>query len=105
MTDRDLTGQRPCSASSRRSVGLEQGTTVFSGEEEGEKSMTSQPTRTRREQSQSPALEITLLELVAVLSEVTETEQETVAMALALITSGQVKLVGTFRDCSPERLN
>ena len=67
--------------------------------------MTSQLTRTRHVQYQPPALEITLLELVAVLAEVTETEEETVAMALALITSGQVQLVGTFRDCSPERLN
>jgi hypothetical protein len=67
--------------------------------------MASQLTRPRRAQCQDPALEITLLELVAVLSEVTETEQETVTMAMALITSGQVQLVGTFRDCSPERLN
>jgi hypothetical protein len=67
--------------------------------------MTSQPTRARPAHARPPALRITLLELVAALNDVAETEQETVAMALALITSGQVQLIGALRDCSPERLS
>lgn len=44
----------------------------------------------------------TLLELVRVLSEITNNENEVVATALHMICSGSVRLIGNFRDARPE---
>jgi hypothetical protein len=44
----------------------------------------------------------TLLELVRVLSEITDKEHEVVATALHMICSGSVRLIGNFRDARPE---
>ena len=42
--------------------------------------------------------QMTLLELVAAVGEVTSDEREVVATALHLLRSGRVKLCGNFRD-------
>jgi hypothetical protein len=44
----------------------------------------------------------TLLELVRVLSEITDDEHEVVATAIHMICSGSVRLIGNFRDARPE---
>jgi hypothetical protein len=44
----------------------------------------------------------TLLELVRVLSEITEDENEVVATVIHMICSGSVRLLGNFRDSRPE---
>ena len=44
----------------------------------------------------------TLLELVRVLSEITDKEHEVVATAIHMICSGSVRLIGNFRDARPE---
>ena len=44
----------------------------------------------------------TLLELVRVLSEITDNEHEVVATAIHMICSGSVRLIGNFRDAPPE---
>jgi hypothetical protein len=46
----------------------------------------------------------TLLELVTMLSEMTESEEETVKLARALLADGTVELTGSFRGCSHELL-
>jgi hypothetical protein len=43
----------------------------------------------------------TLLELVRVLSEITDDEHEVVATAIHMICSGSVRLIGNFRDFPP----
>ena len=50
-------------------------------------------------QGDPPTVRTTLLELVTLLSELTESEEETVETARALLASGKVKLTGSFRDC------
>ena len=50
-------------------------------------------------QGDPPTVRTTLLELVTLLSELTESEEETVETARALLASGKVKLSGSFRDC------
>jgi hypothetical protein len=49
-------------------------------------------------QSDPPAVRTTLLDLVTLLSKVTESEEETVGMARALVASGKVQLTGSFKD-------
>ena len=49
-------------------------------------------------QSDPPAVRTTLLDLVTLLSKVTESEEETVGMARALVASGKVQLTGSFND-------
>jgi hypothetical protein len=49
-------------------------------------------------QGEAPTVRITLLELVTLLSEVTESEEATVGMARALVASGKVQLTGSFKD-------
>jgi hypothetical protein len=49
-------------------------------------------------QGDPPTLRTTLLELVTLLSKVTESEEETVGMARALVASGKVQLTGSFKD-------
>ena len=44
----------------------------------------------------------TLLELVRVLSEITDDEHEVVATAIHMLCSGSVRLIGNFRDSRPE---
>jgi hypothetical protein len=44
----------------------------------------------------------TLLELVRVLSEITDDEHEVVATAIHMICSGSVRLIGNFRNARPE---
>jgi hypothetical protein len=44
----------------------------------------------------------TLLELVRVLSEITDDEHEVVATAIHMICSGSVRLTGNFKDSRPE---
>ena len=49
-------------------------------------------------QGDPPTVRATLLELVTLLSELTESEEETVRMARALLASGKVQLTGSFKD-------
>ena len=49
-------------------------------------------------QGDPPTVRITLLELVTLLSGLTEGEEETVRMARALVASGKVQLTGSFKD-------
>jgi hypothetical protein len=44
----------------------------------------------------------TLLELVRVLSEITDNEHEVVATAIHMICTGSVRLIGNFRDAPVE---
>lgn len=44
----------------------------------------------------------TLLELVRVLSEITDDEHEVVATVIHMLCSGSVRLVGNFRGARPE---
>jgi len=44
----------------------------------------------------------TLLELVRVLSEITDDENEVVATVIHMLCSGSVRLIGNFRDARPE---
>ena len=45
-----------------------------------------------------PTVRTTLLELVTLLSGLTESEEQTVRMARALVASGKVQLIGSFKD-------
>lgn len=47
-----------------------------------------------------PVVETTLLELVRVVSEVTEDDREVVSTVMEMLRSGRVRLCGTFRDSS-----
>ena len=49
--------------------------------------------------------ELTLLELVCALGEVTEDDREVVATVLALLRSGRVRLRGNFRDVPIDRFD
>jgi hypothetical protein len=49
--------------------------------------------------------QVTLLELVYALSEVTEDDREVVATALAMLRSGRVRLCGNFRNRPIEDLS
>ena len=44
----------------------------------------------------------TLLELVRVLTEITNDEHEVVATVIHMLCSGSVRLIGNFRDSRPE---
>jgi hypothetical protein len=66
--------------------------------------MTTQFTRTRSAESSLPPVRTTLLELVSALSEITESEEETVTTVLALLDSGEVQLIGNFRNDRLESL-
>jgi hypothetical protein len=55
-------------------------------------------------QGDPPKLRTTLLELVTLLSHLTESEEETLAMARSLLASGRVQLTGNFRGCCHELL-
>ena len=57
---------------------------------------------TRPVQGDPPTHRTTLLDLVVLLSRLTESEQQTVAMARALVASGKVQLTGSFKDCCDE---
>lgn len=52
-----------------------------------------------------PPLRTTLLELVNLVSEITEDEAETVASVFLLLASGSVELIGSFKDHQPEILS
>ena len=56
-------------------------------------------------QNDPPTVRTTLLELVALLSRLTESEEQTVRMARALLASGRVELTGSFKDCCHEMLS
>jgi hypothetical protein len=47
---------------------------------------------------QDPVVETTLLELVRVVSEVTEDDREVVATVMEMLRSGRVRLCGTLRN-------
>ena len=49
-----------------------------------------------------PVVETTLLELVRVVSEVTEDDREVVTTVMEMLRSGRVRLCGSFRDCTPD---
>lgn len=53
--------------------------------------------RTRHAETPPAPLQTTLLDLVVRLGETTESEEETVLAALALLDSGRVQLTGNFR--------
>ncbi len=55
-------------------------------------------------QGDPPTLRTTLLELVTLLVELTESEEETAKIARALVASGKVQLTGSFKDCCHELL-
>ena len=48
--------------------------------------------------------ELTLLELVEAVCEVTEDDAEVMSTVLHMLLSGRVRLAGNFRDCTPEEL-
>lgn len=48
--------------------------------------------------------DLTLLELVCALGEVTEDDREVVATVLALLSSGRVRLCGNFRNTPVDQL-
>jgi hypothetical protein len=52
-----------------------------------------------------PVFQMTLLELVHLLLDITNTEEETMRMALTLVVSGDVRLIGNFRGEGVERWN
>ena len=52
----------------------------------------------RRASVTVPVVETTLLELVRVVSEVTEDDREVVSTVMEMLQSGRVRLCGTFRD-------
>jgi hypothetical protein len=54
----------------------------------------------RRDQ---PVFQMTLLELVSILLEITDSEEETTRMAFELVLSGEVWLTGNFREDGPEQ--
>jgi len=62
-------------------------------------------TTTDAVQSDPPTFKMTLLELVTLLFDITNSEEETMHMALELVTSGEVCLTGSFSDESLELLN
>ncbi len=62
-------------------------------------------TTTDAVQSALPTFTMTLLELVTLLFDITNSEEETMNMALELVTSGEVCLTGSFSDEGLERLN
>ena len=47
---------------------------------------------------------VTLLELIAAVSEVSESEQETLATVTYMLNSGRVRLSGSFRDTPATKL-
>jgi hypothetical protein len=52
----------------------------------------------RRASVPVPVVETTLLELVRVVSEVTEDDREVVTTVMEMVQSGRVRLCGNFRD-------
>jgi len=66
--------------------------------------MATQSVFTEPVQGDPATLRTTLLDLVALLSGLTKSEEETVRMARALIASGKVQLTGSFRDCCHKML-
>lgn len=67
--------------------------------------MATQPTRIQSETSQVPPLRMTMLELVSVVSDITQSEEETVQTVLLLLACGSVQLIGSFKDCRSELLS
>ena len=63
--------------------------------------MAKSPTVTEAAPHDRPVFQITLLELVSLLFEITDGEEEAMRMALALVVSGEVCLTG---NCSGEDL-
>ncbi len=61
------------------------------------------PTDTARRSQ--PTFQMTLLELVTLLLDITNNEEETMKMALELVASGEVWLTGNFRNENLERWN
>jgi hypothetical protein len=55
-------------------------------------------------QNDPPTVRTTLLELVAPLSGLTESEEQTVRMAREPLASGKVELTGSFKDCCHKML-
>lgn len=55
-------------------------------------------------QDDPPAVRTTLLELVGLLSGLTDSEEQTMRMARALLASGRVQLTGSFKDYCHELL-
>ena len=52
-----------------------------------------------------PTFQMTLLELLTLLLDITSSEEETIRMALELVAGGEVWLTGNFRNESLERCN
>jgi hypothetical protein len=51
-----------------------------------------------------PAIRTTLLDLVRLLSGLTDSEEQTLRMARALLATRKVQLTGSFKDCRQELL-
>jgi hypothetical protein len=52
-----------------------------------------------------PRFHMTLLELVHLLLDITSSEEDAMSMALALVVSGEVCLIGNFKDEAAECWN
>jgi hypothetical protein len=52
-----------------------------------------------------PTVRTTLLELVSLLSGLTDSEEQTVRMARTLLATRKVQLTGSFKDCCHELLS
>ncbi len=63
--------------------------------------MPSMPAATTRGRSSSPVFQMTLLQLVTLLLEITNSEEHTVEMAFDLVRSGEVILTGSLRETDP----
>ena len=66
--------------------------------------MTAAAARLRPPAEPQAPRDLTLLELVCALGEVTEDDREVVATVLALLSSGRVRLCGNFRNTPVDRL-
>ncbi len=63
--------------------------------------MASMPAATTNARSSSPVFQMTLLQLVTLLLEITNNEEDAVEMAIDLVVGGEVILTGNFRETDP----
>jgi hypothetical protein len=63
--------------------------------------MASMPAATTGTRSSSPVFQMTLLQLVTLLLDITDSEEHAVEMAFDLVVAGEVILTGNFRETHP----
>ena len=56
------------------------------------------PLAARSEVAMNPQAQLTMLDLIEAVAEVTDSETELVSVVAHLINSGRVRLIGNFRD-------